>query len=168
MIRDIRRRAALWIFIVIVVGIQFIRPDLGIPPVDPGQSLYAQLSPPPPVQALLMRSCNDCHGLAKKWPWYARVAPVSWLIGSDVMEARGHLDFSEWGSKLPNDQAWALQGMCKLVKRGDMPLPRYLWMHRAARPTPDEVAALCDWTNREAERLSGGKPITRPPAPSGE
>jgi hypothetical protein len=153
MITDIRRRAALCIFIVIVLGMQFIRPDLGRLPVDPGQSLTAQLSPPPAVRAILTAACNDCHGQAESWPWYAHVAPASWLVGSDVAEAREHLDLSEWGSLEPRRQAALLDRMCEEARRGEMPLARYRWLHAAARLTPAQVAALCEWAEGEAARL---------------
>jgi len=162
MITDIRRRAALLIFVVMFVGMQFFRPDLRVLPVDPARSIYVQLSPPAEVKALLMTSCNDCHGFAGRWPWYARVAPVSWLIGSDVEEAQAHVDFTEWGGMETARQASALERMCDQVRKGEMPLPRYVWMHRAAALGPEQVAVLCAWAAAEAAKLKGSGLATAP------
>ena len=33
--------------------------------------------------------CYDCHSNETTWPWYARVAPVSWLVVRDVKRGGG-------------------------------------------------------------------------------
>src|SRR5262245_48076822 len=48
-------------------------------------------------RALAQRACFDCHSNETVWPWYAHVAPVSWLVTRDVVEGRQKLNFSEWG-----------------------------------------------------------------------
>src|SRR3979411_2796667 len=50
----------------------------------------------PEVLATLKRSCQDCHSDSTHFPWYSYVAPVSWLIASDVQEGREHLNLSRW------------------------------------------------------------------------
>ena len=37
---------------------------------------------------LMARACLDCHSNETNWPWYAYVAPVSWLVAHDVQEGR--------------------------------------------------------------------------------
>ena len=37
------------------------------------------------TNTLVHRSCFDCHSNATTWPWYSRVAPVSWLTTYDVV-----------------------------------------------------------------------------------
>jgi hypothetical protein len=49
---------------------------------------------PPEVMSILRRSCYDCHSNETIWPWYSRVAPVSWLVARDVHEGRRHVNFS--------------------------------------------------------------------------
>ena len=56
---------------------------------------------PPQIQAILTRTCYDCHSNQTRWPWYSRVAPVSWLIVHDVTVARKEINFSEWGGYYP-------------------------------------------------------------------
>lgn len=87
----------------------------------------------PATRATFMRTCADCHSNETKWPWYSNVAPISWLIQSDVEEGRGEFNVSEWGrAKNHGDEA------VKEVQRGKMPLPKYLRMHPEARLTDPE------------------------------
>src|ERR1700674_2739250 len=51
----------------------------------------------PQTRALAQRACFDCHSNETIWPWYSRVAPVSWLLASDVIQGRSRLNFSTWG-----------------------------------------------------------------------
>ncbi len=43
------------------------------------------------TQALFMTTCGDCHSNETRWPWYSRVAPISWLVYRDVLEGRKSL-----------------------------------------------------------------------------
>jgi len=83
------------------------------------------------------RACGDCHSNQTTWPWYSRVAPLSWLIASDVAEGRQRLNVSEWtGRQRAADEA------AQSVIEGEMPLPIYLIMHPNARLSAQERQAL--------------------------
>jgi hypothetical protein len=41
---------------------------------------------------LAVRACFDCHSNETVWPWYSNVAPLSWLVQSDVEEGRETLN----------------------------------------------------------------------------
>ena len=45
---------------------------------------------------IMERSCQNCHSEKTEWPWYSYVAPVSWLVESDVHKARSHMNLSGW------------------------------------------------------------------------
>ncbi len=51
----------------------------------------------PQTRALAKDACFDCHSNETVWPWYAKIAPSSWLLAQDVDEGRSALNFSEWG-----------------------------------------------------------------------
>ena len=51
----------------------------------------------PQTRELFERACKDCHSNQTEWPWYSSVAPISWLVQSDVEEGRSHFNVSEWG-----------------------------------------------------------------------
>ena len=53
----------------------------------------------PRTRELFYRACKNCHSHETEWPWYAAVAPSSWLLRYDVDHARRHFDVSAWGHK---------------------------------------------------------------------
>jgi hypothetical protein len=91
----------------------------------------------PATKALVERACYDCHSNESVWPWYANVAPVSWLLQRDVNGGRRHLNFSEWDHPQRHSKDVAAQ-----VKSGDMPPWFYLPMHPAAKLSEADIDAL--------------------------
>jgi cytochrome c551/c552 len=115
----------------------------------------------PQTRALAQRACFDCHSNETQWPLYSRIAPVSWLITSDVVRGRRHLNFSTWGAvdssgadaRQPGTEGggeqgrFARQNACasvagstragneaaREVQRGSMPPNYYLPLHPVAR-----------------------------------
>lgn len=124
-----------WVGLAVVV-IQFI--PFGRSHLNPP----ATKEPPwnsPATRTLMRRACFDCHSNETVWPWYANVAPVSWLLQRDVEGGRGHLNFTEWDHPQRHAKDVATE-----VKQGDMPPWFYLPMHPAARLTAAEKQALID------------------------
>ena len=66
----------------VAVLIQLVSFERTNPPVT------GEVEAPPEVKALLKRACFDCHSHDTTWPWYSKVAPVSWLVHRDVVEGR--------------------------------------------------------------------------------
>jgi hypothetical protein len=91
----------------------------------------------PRTRELFFRACADCHSNQTKWPWYSRVAPVSWLVIRDVEQGRSHLNVSEWNR--PQKDAHEAAGE---VREGKMPLPIYLPAHPEARLSAAEKSDL--------------------------
>jgi hypothetical protein len=92
----------------------------------------------PRTRELAKRACFDCHSNETKWPGYADVAPMSWVMQHHVEVGRSVMNFSEWGT-VPFDLAHEAGGQ---VLRGDMPPATYLWMHEEAKLTDDERVEL--------------------------
>ena len=150
------KRRWLWIaLLAVAAGIQLIRPERTNPSVEPGQTLQAQLDLPPDAEAILRRSCYDCHSNETFWPWYSGIAPVSWLIARDVEEGRRSLNFSEWGTYKTGKVLSMLERICDETTFGEMPLSSYLVLHPSARLTAAEVQTLCDWAEQETRRIAG-------------
>jgi len=91
----------------------------------------------PGTRELFHRACFDCHSNETRWPWYAHVAPTSWLLQRDVNEGRRHLNFSEWDRPQHHRSHVAEQ-----VKEGEMPPWYYLPMHPQAKLSETEKRAL--------------------------
>jgi mono/diheme cytochrome c family protein len=115
---------------VLVVAIQVVPygRDHANPPVTKEPAWDA-----PRTRELAVRACFDCHSNETAWPWYASVAPFSWLVQSDVDEGRRKLNFSEWDR--PRRES---RDSVKTVRRGRMPPWYYPW----AGLSPSERDAL--------------------------
>jgi Haem-binding domain len=81
----------------------------------------------PATRGLAVRACFDCHSNETVWPWYAHVAPLSWLIQRDVDEGRKALSFSEWDR--PQKEA---RDSSEKVRKGSMPPWYYPWARLSA------------------------------------
>jgi len=91
----------------------------------------------PQTRALAKRACFDCHSNEIEWPWYSYIAPVSWLLANDVLNARAVFNFSDWHAGDMTSAAMAAQ-----INSGKMPLPQYRLMHPTARFTDAEKQQL--------------------------
>jgi Haem-binding domain len=138
------KRSVLGILAFLVVA-QLIRPATVNPPIDPAREIAANFAVKPAVQSIFDRSCNDCHSNRTVWPWYSHVAPMSWLVASDVNDGRRHLNFSEWGSYPAEKRAKLLDEICKEVREGDMPPFQYTPMHTGSKLTKADQEQVCSW-----------------------
>ena len=126
-------------------AIQLVQPNRANPAVDESQTLYALTGTPPEVRRILDRSCGDCHSDKTQWPWYSNVAPVSWLVASDVADGRSHLNMSEWGRYDQSEAGARLLWMAFAARDRSMPPAKYLRLHPEARLSEDDVRALTAW-----------------------
>jgi hypothetical protein len=96
----------------------------------------------PATRALAKRACFDCHSNETVWPWYSRVAPVSWLVRMDVDNGRSVLNFSEWqDGKREGENPKEIQ---KELSEGEMPPLQYTLVHAESRLTTEEKQQLAD------------------------
>ncbi len=147
--RNWRKDAKIAMIVVIAALIfsQAFRIDKSNPPAR------AEISSAPDVGALLHRACYNCHSNETTWPWYSNVAPVSWLIGSDVSEGRQLLNFSDWGAYAIDLKAKKLGKIAAEVGGGEMPPWYYVPLHTEARLNNAERARIRDWAEAERSQL---------------
>lgn len=91
----------------------------------------------PRTRELAVRACFDCHSNHTRWPWYADIAPFSWVVQYDVENARSVVNFSEWNR--PYDLA-VYSG--RTTKAGNMPPIKYRAAHPEANLNAQELAEL--------------------------
>lgn len=139
------------------VSIQFIRPEMTNPPIVAEQTLEANAQIPEKTRSILARSCSDCHSNDTNYPWYAQIAPASWFLADHIKEGRRELNFSEWGNLSAQRKARKLEEICEQTQIREMPLPSYLWIHRGAQLSDEEIKTICEWT--ESERAKMPNPI---------
>jgi hypothetical protein len=96
----------------------------------------------PATRELAKRACFDCHSHETKWPWYASIAPASWLVQRDVDGGRKRLNFSDWqGGKRRGEHAGEI---AEVIEENEMPPKQYLIAHPEARLTAAERKRLME------------------------
>jgi hypothetical protein len=136
----VKRWGWIWTSGIVLGGaIQFFGPDRTNPPVR------TEVDVPDEVRAVLRRACYDCHSNETRWPWYSRVAPVSWFVVGHVNKGRGDLNFSEWPTFDFEEDAEARKDIQKQIRLGKMPLRSYLYLHPDARLSEADRRALLRW-----------------------
>ena len=148
-----RLKQSIVVFVVIVAAAQLVRPGRANPPIEVSRTIQAHVSTSSGLAAILDRSCRDCHSNDTRWPWYSRVAPISWFLLNHVNGGRDRLNYSRWTSYESDDQDKFLNGICSMTKKGRMPLPSYLWVHSDARLSDADVKTLCAWSDKMRDTL---------------
>ena len=133
------------VIIVLFLLIQVFRIDKVNPPVNQSDDFIAITKPDAEIAGILRAACYDCHSNETKYPWYTNIAPVSWWLKNHIDEGREELNFSEWGTFNAARKAKKLKKAAKEVKEGEMPLDSYTWLHREAKLTDAQKAALVNW-----------------------
>ena len=128
------------------LGMQLVPVERQNPPVE------TEVPASEKVRSILRRACYDCHSNETRWPWYSRIAPVSWLVAHDVHEGREELNFSTWNRLSTKKQVEALHESWEEVEEGEMPPWFYLPPHPDARLSAHDRAALRNWSRSAASR----------------
>ena len=94
----------------------------------------------PRTRELTVRACFDCHSNEVVYPWYSKVAPMSWAVELHVDQGRADVNYSEWDR--PQEKA---DKSAETVIEGEMPPSYYtLLTHSEARLTDAEIQELID------------------------
>lgn len=145
-----------WVLIalaVLFIALQFVRPARTNPLVDESKTVQANTQMTPQVNAIIERSCRDCHSNKTEWPWYSNVSPVSWFVAGHVEEGRRDMNFSEWAQYDQHRREAYLDLICEMVSKGMMPLSSYTRIHHQSKLSTDDARTICEWTEAERQRL---------------
>jgi heme-binding protein len=132
------------------IGIQLIHPASQTTPAGLSKRMAEVIDPR--VGEIFDRSCQDCHSAGTHWPWYGRIAPLSWIVVRDVQRGRGKLDFSQWAN-LPHSSNERME-ICDAVSDGSMPMKAYALIHRNARLSSEDVNRVCAWADSADTRVA--------------
>ncbi|MDF3820534.1 heme-binding domain-containing protein [Leptospira sp. 96542] len=109
---------------------------------------------PKDVEAILRKSCYDCHSFETKWPMYSYVFPISLFVTKHVNEGREELNFSELGAIAVSKQNKKIYEIWEEIEENKMPPWDYKLLHPEANLKPDEIQILRAWVlakERESE-----------------
>ena len=130
------------VFVVLFAAAQFVRPDRANPATDASRTIQAHMRTASGLVTVLDRGCRDCHSNETVWPWYTRIAPLSWLMASAVAEGRKAVNFSEWGAYSSDQQRMLLAMSCDDARSGKMP-GVYTRLRPETRLSTQDVEAIC-------------------------
>jgi hypothetical protein len=122
------------IFVLIIFGIVFLLliqlipygRNHSNPPIVTEPNWDSQLT-----RELVKNACFDCHSNETIWPWYSKLAPVSWLVYRDVVEGRQRVNFSDWKTTRLEEP----EELTSVIREGEMPPIQYILIHQFARLT---------------------------------
>jgi cytochrome c len=123
--------------------------------------LLAGAQIPEPLRELVEHKCGNCHSEAVDWPFYSRVAPVSWLLEHDVLEAREHMNLSRWETYSNQEKSDLLSRLAAKTRSGEMPPARYTAIHGDSKLLSKERDSLYEWARAERRRLKTEGPQTK-------
>lgn len=130
-----RRRAGGWIGALIGFGILslILYPPKNQPRKYSGVILNRQ------ADAILRRSCFDCHSNEVRYPWYSYLPVVSFAVGRHVAEGRKDLNFSDWETMEERQRNSGLSESYDDIAKGEMPPWSYTLIHKEAKLSPQDI-----------------------------
>lgn len=131
--------------IILLVVIQFYRPSKNTSTEMSPNSILTAVVVPQDVEQILKTSCYDCHSNNTVYPWYNNIAPVSWWLDNHVKEGKRELNFDEWASYTDKRKNHKLKEIKGNLEEKEMPLESYLWIHKNAKLSDDQIKAVVDW-----------------------
>lgn len=134
--------------------------NAGLFTAPPSAPIPDHSSIPPQVRQLLIAKCADCHSTQTHAPFYARLAPISWLIERDILEGRKHLNLSAWDTYTPEEQQTLQAKIIQQTRSGKMPLPQYRNIHRSSAITAADLELLSQWSHQPALETVSAQPPT--------
>ena len=143
----------LLVLIVLFIIIQFIPSGIPVNKPEDEKSIAKSSLVTGPVLDQLKKSCFDCHSNQTKLPWYAKLAPSSWLLSDHINEGRSNLNFSEWEDYSKREKIGLLEAIKDEVESGNMPLKSYLLIHRDAKLDPEKISLLSEWTGESSAKI---------------
>jgi len=90
------------------------------------------------TKQLFLKACGDCHSNETKYPWYADIAPISWVVQFDINLGRKHLNISSFDVK---DIEKGKIAITELEENEMPPLP-YKLIHSKSKLSDNEKIQL--------------------------
>ncbi|WP_338874471.1 heme-binding domain-containing protein [Spirosoma sp. SC4-14] len=134
--------------LVVLVLIQFIRPEKNQSSGPSPNDIATKYTVPTDVQHVLSRSCYDCHSNNTTYPWYDNIQPIAWWLAHHIEEGKDELNFSEFATYSPKRARHKLEEVGEAVTDGWMPLESYLWIHHDAKLSPENAKLIANWASQ--------------------
>ena len=148
------------IFLLIaLIAIQFFHPKPNKSTGDQPNSIAKAYAIPADVESILKKACNDCHSNNTRYPWYSNIQPVDWWLDSHIKDGKKEMNLDEYSNRSLRYQYNKMKQTIDLVKKGEMPLESYTWIHKDAKLTEEEKSKLTDWAGSIMASMEAKYPI---------
>lgn len=147
-------KISLYIILGSFIFIQFLRVDMNTSDEVPVHDLllvHPEMASD--LQQTFHTSCYNCHSDNTNYPWYAYIAPFSWVIDQHIRNGKHEANFNGYDTLDKRQKIGLLDKICEVVSDSSMPPSNYLMLHPEAVLSEDDIAAICDWTETEALNL---------------
>ena len=158
----------LWVLLIILIILQFIHPSRNISKGEQPNNIAKAFAIPPDVKTVLDKACMDCHSNNTRYLWYFHLQPVDWWLTKHINEGKQHFNFDEFANRSPRYQYGHMEEVIDQVKKGEMPLKSYTWIHKDAILTDEEKNAITTWAEGVRTELRAKYPedsLKRKPRP---
>ena len=157
MLKKILKRTFQILLLAFIV-IQFFRPTKNKAEGISDNDISKVYPVPANVQSILKTSCYDCHSNNTVYPWYAEVQPVAWWLNDHIEHAKKDLNFSEFATYSIRRKYRKLEEVNDLVKKGEMPLDSYLWIHVDAKLSSEQKLSIANWVTALRDTIKANYP----------
>lgn len=134
-----------WALLLGMIVIQFIRPARNTSGQAPAQSFIDTFKLDDSIRKVLTASCFDCHSNNTRYPWYANIQPVGWVMSGHIRNGKEKLNFDDVASYGPRKRKSKFREIKEQIEQDKMPLPSYKILHKDARLTVDQKNILLHW-----------------------
>jgi hypothetical protein len=156
------------VLLVVLVVIQFIHPARNISKKEQPNNIARAYNVPDSVKTILDKACLDCHSNNTRYLWYFNIQPVDWWLTHHINDGKEGFNFDEYLNKPPRYQYNKLEDAEKMVKKGEMPLDSYTWIHKEAILSEQEKNTFVNWAESirdEMKRKYAADSLKRRPRP---
>ncbi|QHT66670.1 heme-binding domain-containing protein [Rhodocytophaga rosea] len=140
--------------LIILVGIQFIRPAPNNGEASGNKDFTNYVQVPEHIKTTLQASCFDCHSNHTNYPWYASVNPIGLWLNHHIEEGKSELNFSDFSTYDLKRMDHKLEETAEEVQEGHMPLPSYTLIHTDTKLSQEQVKQIVEWVKTERQRLN--------------
>lgn len=152
-------RKILIVLLIALVVIQFFHPKRNKAEGEQVNYIGKVFTVPDDVKPILEKACNDCHSNNTRYPWYCNFQPIDWWTNDHVKKGKREINFDEFSNKPLRYQYNKIGEVAEQIKKGEMPINSYLWIHKDAILTDAEKSTVYAWTDAIRDSMKAKYPI---------
>ena len=134
-----------YILLAILLILQFIRPSKNIHTGIQPNNITKLVPINDSLQQLFNVACMDCHSNNTRYPWYANVMPLGWLINNHVVDGKRHFNFDEFTTYKAKRAIKKIGEIAESVETDYMPMENYTYIHKDAKLNAMQKTAIINW-----------------------